>query len=1087
MHLKNRLNLRNWLPLAWALATAAVTPQVFAQVSPSANERPGRVHISSAARESREESRSAPSDGRRVSTSAARSGQIRPASQATVESAAPKSAALQPANEPPDSSESDPLEDLLNQPATPIDLLTALQLAGEQNPTILLGQQRVVEAVAQRQLAAAQFLPTLNLGTNVDAHWGVLQQSNGNILSVRREAVFVGAGANAIAAGTVNIPGVLWTLNVSDAIYNYLTSRQEVEVRDFASQATRQDELLKVALAYNELVRSEGIRAVAILARRDARELARITAAYVKTGQGRQPDADRAATELARRDARLLAAHGEVVRASAALCQTLHLDPSLRLHAADNQVIPRAIVPDPIPLPELLALALLHRPELNERRAAVEKSLNTLNGAQLLPFSPTVFLGFSAGGFGGGSDLVAEPTSVLPFGRGAPRFSSLENRADLDVMAYWTLQNLGVGNKSQIEAARSRAASADLELLITLDRIRSEVAAAHTRTFARFARIRSCELAISAGTQALAEDLERVRGAEGLPLEAIDSLRLLAESRLEYLDSIIDYNRSQFELFVALGQPPADLLIRPAELPSDSSRPPPERPQPNDAAPAGTTETTRIEKATPKPRVSHRKRRSVVQQVAGTAVEIEPLEGLQRGSVLPASYEERLIDLPTALQLAENTNPTIALGRQSIVEAVALQTGARGLLLPTLNAGSNYHLHQGALQTSFGLIRNFTEQSIYVGGGARTLAAETVAIPAVRIFSHLGDAIFAPLAAEQVVSARSFDATSINNDTLLLVIRRYLELAVAEASLDAIHVAEDDAQAIVEATAAFTKTGAGREGDYQRARADALLLHAQEQELQERAGVAAAELSRVLHLDPSLRLRTRPGPLELVQLVDPDYSLDSLVDLAQSARPELAARTAEIAAAEYRVRQEKTRPLLPVISAGFSGGAFGGGGNALENQQFFQTFGGRTDFDVTAVWTLQNLGFGNAAAQKQSRAVRDQAIAARQRMTNRVAREVGDAYTAAEAHKQQVLIAQQRYQSAVAGAREELARTRGGEGLPIEALNSVRLLSEAGLALVEAIGSYDLAQFELFVAIGQTPHTAVPDPQRDHPESRPKP
>jgi hypothetical protein len=58
--------------------------------------------------------------------------------------------------------------------------------------------------------------------------------------------------------------------------------------------------------------------------------------------------------------------------------------------------------------------------------------------------------------------------------------------------------------------------------------------------------------------------------------------------------------------------------------------------------------------------------------------------------------------------------------------------------------------------------------------------------------------------------------------------------------------------------------------------------------------------------------------------------------------------------------------------------------------------------------------------------------------------------------------------------------------LPIEALNSVRLLSEAGIALVEATGGYDLAQFELFVAIGQTPHSALPDPEGRGPQDVPE-
>jgi len=417
---------------------------------------------------------------------------------------------------------------------------------------------------ALRQLAAAQFLPTLNLGASTDAHWGVLQQSSGNILSVRREDVFVGAGAHAVAAGTVNIPGVLWNLNLSEAVFNFLSSRQEVDRHAFESQSIRQDVLLEVALAYNDLVRAEGARGIAMMTRNDAREVAHITAAYLETGQGRKADADRAATEFARRDARLYEAQGNVVRASAALCRMLHLDPSLRLHAADIHVLPRSIVPEPIPLSELLAIAILCRPELNERRAAAAKALVSLRGSKMLPFSPTVFLGFSAGGFGGGSDLAAQPITSLPFGRGQSRFTTLDDREDLDVMAFWTLQNLGVGNKSQIAAARSRLSSADLEILVTLDRVRSEVASAHARTHARFARIGTCELAIKAGMQAFDEDLARIKGFEGLPLEVLDSLRLLARSREEYLKSILDYNKAQFELYVSLGKPPEELLVRPA-------------------------------------------------------------------------------------------------------------------------------------------------------------------------------------------------------------------------------------------------------------------------------------------------------------------------------------------------------------------------------------------------------------------------------------------------------------------------------------------------------------------------------------------
>src|SRR4051812_20672860 len=67
---------------------------------------------------------------------------------------------------------------LLGKDRRPIDLPSALQLAGVQNPEIMLARERIVEAAALRQLAAAQFLPNLNGGGNLDHHNGTLQDSN---------------------------------------------------------------------------------------------------------------------------------------------------------------------------------------------------------------------------------------------------------------------------------------------------------------------------------------------------------------------------------------------------------------------------------------------------------------------------------------------------------------------------------------------------------------------------------------------------------------------------------------------------------------------------------------------------------------------------------------------------------------------------------------------------------------------------------------------------------------------------------------------------------------------------------------------
>jgi outer membrane protein TolC len=474
-----------------------------------------------------------------------------------------------------------PVNSILDDRAKPIDLASALQLAGVQNPEIMLARERVEEAVALRQLAAAQILPNINVGTNFDNHTGVLQRSNGQILKVDRSALYLGLGANAVGAGTVNVPGIVWDVNLSGAIFESLVRRQVVRQREFASVAVRNDILLAVAAAYLELLRAEGRRAIALQTRDEAREVARVTANYAKTGEGRQADADRAVTEFEQREADFIQAEGDILIASARLTQLLDLDPAIRLHAIDGWVVPAPIVPDPIPLGELIAIAVTERPELAERQAAIRAALLHLQGTKLLPFSPNMIVGYSTGAFGGGSNLVEEGI-LQPNGTilRQPRFDSFAGRQDFDAVLFWSIRNLGVGNLALVRLAQSNLRSDQLRGVEVLDRVRTEVAVAYARTHARFAQIGTSELALKASQNAFREDFARTRNAVGLPIEVLDSLRLLGRSRYSYLDAIVDYNRAQFELYVALGQPPANTLARP--IPPDLVRPP-EPPSPTAA------------------------------------------------------------------------------------------------------------------------------------------------------------------------------------------------------------------------------------------------------------------------------------------------------------------------------------------------------------------------------------------------------------------------------------------------------------------------------------------------------------------------
>ena len=124
-----------------------------------------------------------------------------------------------------------------------------------------------------------------------------------------------------------------------------------------------------------------------------------------------------------------------------------------------------------------------------------------------------------------------------------------------------------------VRLAQSNVRTNNLRQLEVLDRVRTEVATAYARTHARFAQIETGERAVRTSAQAFPEDLDRAKNKEAHPIEVLDSLRLLRTSRYDLLDAIIAYNRAQFELYVAVGQPPADVLARP--IPADLVPPPP--------------------------------------------------------------------------------------------------------------------------------------------------------------------------------------------------------------------------------------------------------------------------------------------------------------------------------------------------------------------------------------------------------------------------------------------------------------------------------------------------------------------------------
>ncbi|AMV25352.1 Outer membrane efflux protein [Gemmata sp. SH-PL17] len=435
----------------------------------------------------------------------------------------------------------------------------------------------------------------------------------------------------------------------------------------------------------------------------------------------------------------------------------------------------------------------------------------------------------------------------------------------------------------------------------------------------------------------------------------------------------------------------------------------------------------------------------------------------------PQAQHENTLDLGVALRLAGVENPTINLAQEVVREALANQLAARSLLLPDISAGTNLRLHRGAFLSASGLVRTVDLQSLYLGFGSGAIGSGPPVVPGVRMFAHLGDAVYEPLAARQRVAVRRSESQAIQNAILLDVAAGYLELVGAESRVDILRRGETDLGELTRLTAVHAKAGQYRASDAKRAETNLELLRRDLRRAEEDVAVASARLCRLLNLDPSVRLRTPGGSVQPIRLIPEDADQEPLIANALQSRPEVFARGAAVTEAQTRVRQEHVRPWLPTLSVGYSYGGSGGGSNLATSD--FSPIRGRSDFDVLAVWSVQNLGFGNRARVRGADAALGARIAGYDLMTNQIRREVSEALANARAASTQIKTAEEALVIAEEGFKLEMERIKQAQGRPIEIIDSFRQLLESRQELLRAVVAFNVAQFRLFVAIGNTPQS----------------
>jgi outer membrane protein TolC len=439
----------------------------------------------------------------------------------------------------------------------PISLAAALQLANARPIDIQLAQARLEAAAAQLQRAELLWLPNILVGTDYFRHDGQIQDVSGNVLGTSKSSFMVGVAPIAVFATT-------------DAIFGPLAARQDVRARDAGLQASRNDSLLAVAEAYFNVQQARGELIGAETVLHHAEELVRRTD-KLAPGLVPQLETTRARADLAQRTQAVSAARERWRVSSADLVRVLRLESTAAIQPVEPPYLQITLVQPNMIVDELIPIALTNRPELAQQQALVQATLQRLRQEKLRPLLPSILLR-------GASTNPAGTLAAGYFGGGINgRIGDFSMRSDWDVQVLWELQNLGFGNHAKVRERQAEQQLATLELFKTQDRIAAEVSQAYAQAQEAALRIKEAETGLKLAADSVQQNFEGLSQTRRLggelvllvirPQEVVAAIGALAQATNAYYGAVADYDRAQFRLYHALGQPAQLLAVQDQSLP----------------------------------------------------------------------------------------------------------------------------------------------------------------------------------------------------------------------------------------------------------------------------------------------------------------------------------------------------------------------------------------------------------------------------------------------------------------------------------------------------------------------------------------
>lgn len=467
----------------------------------------------------------------------------------------------------------------------PINLATALRLSDARPLIVAAAQAGAWVAEAQLQKAKTLWIPMFMVNSAYVRHDGYGPDFNGGV-NIPQGQNSLGQPSPGSFGKPLNqnlnwfIAGIslYQAVALTDAIFQPLASRQDLNARRWDIQTAKNDVLLETARSYFNVHKQRGMYAGSIYCVELGRQLlAKINS--LSSDLVPRVEVDRARNLLAYLEEQAVFAREHWRVASADLTQVLRLDPRAVVEPLEHDHLQITLIDPSRSLDDLLPIALQNRPELSAQQSLIRAAEVRIRQEKLRPLLPAVLItGWQAPG-----GMVTQ-AGIFATGDGG-KMNLWSFRDDISTQLVWQLDSLGFGNMALVKKRRGEQSAAIAALFQMQDSIASEITQSQANAQSAAARVVQAEQSVQTGLVTFRANLAGLGQTRRFgnvleliykPQEAVYALKLLKLAFDEYFTTVAEYNTAQFELFHALGYPAQEIsnLRTPGVvMPVDTTRP----------------------------------------------------------------------------------------------------------------------------------------------------------------------------------------------------------------------------------------------------------------------------------------------------------------------------------------------------------------------------------------------------------------------------------------------------------------------------------------------------------------------------------